>query len=168
MRLCRLVPLLAAAAALAACQARNGSDGRSGASAANKAEEGQVSINVSGVEMRIGIPEGLRREMSVQDESGLIYPGSTMSGVDVEGAPNGEARGEVELRFVSTDAPETVARWYREPQRGRRFSVASATRQGADYLFAGSRGEEGGQFRVRLSARAGGGTDGRVLLPDRG
>jgi hypothetical protein len=168
MRVSRLVLLLASGAALAACRARTSDNAGGGASAANKAEEGQVSINVSGVEMRISIPEGLRREMSVHDESGLIYPGSTMSGVDLEGGPRDETHGEVELRFASADTPETVARWYREPRPGRRFTVASASREGADYVFAGARGEEGGRFRIRLSARADGGTDGRVLLSDRG
>lgn len=172
------LPVLAAtgaALALAACQARIGNDVEpsGNGSAENKAQEGQVSINAPGVQMRINIPEGLRHQAAIHDDSGLVYPGSTMSGMDVEGARDAkqgqnQSDGEVELRFASTDAPEAVARWYRDPARGRAFTLASSGREGAAYVFAGTKRDGGGRFRVRLAPRQGGGTDGRVLLTDGG
>jgi hypothetical protein len=167
-----LLPLAAAAAlVLTACEARFGNDvvPTGNGSAENKAEEGQVSINAPGVQMKINIPEGLRHEASVHDDHGLIYPGSTMSGMHVEGAregAQGKSEGEVELRFASTDGPDAVAHWYQDPARARDFTVASASRDGAAYVFAGTRADRGGRFHVRLAARPGGGTDGRVLLSD--
>lgn len=168
----RMLPLLATVAglSLAACQMRTGNDaGAAGnGSAANKAEEGEVSINAPGVEMKIRIPEGLRREAGISDDSGLVYPGSTMSGVHVEGARAGSrnnAGGEVELRFASAEAPGIVARWYQDPARASTFTIASATREGAAFVFTGTRREDHGRFRVRLDPR-GSGTDGRVLLSD--
>jgi hypothetical protein len=173
MKAPRLLPLAATIAALvlAACEARFGNDAQPGGkgSAENKAEEGQVSINAPGVQMKINIPEGLRHEASIHDDSGLIYPGSTMSGMHVEGGReggDGRSEGEVELRFATTDGPDVVARWYQDPARARSFTIASAGRDGAAYLFAGTKRDGDGRFRIRLAPRQGGGTDGRVLLSD--
>ena len=170
------LPLLAATAAafiLSACEARFGNDVQpsGNGSAENKAEEGQVSINAPGVQMRINIPEGLRHEATIHDDSGLVYPGSTMSGMHVEGARDanqgqGQSEGEVELRFASTDPPDRVAHWYQDPARARAFTLASSGRDGAAYVFAGTRRDGGDRFRVRIAPRQGGGTDGRVLLTD--
>jgi len=165
-----LFPAAAAALALTACEARFGNDARPGGngSAENKAEEGQLSINAPGVEMKINIPEGIRREAHMDDDSGLLYPGATMSGIHVEGGrEEGKADGEVELRFNSADAPDAVARWYQDPARARDFTIAAATREGPAYVFAGTKARNGGgRFRIHLAPRAGGGTDGRVLLSD--
>ncbi len=168
----RILLLLASVTglALAACQMKTGNDaGVAGnGSAANKAEEGEVSINAPGVQMKIHIPEGLRRDAGISDDSGLVYPASTMSGVHVEGARAGsrsDASGEVELRFASNDAPGIVARWYQDPARASTFTVASATRDVAAFVFTGTRREDHGRFHVRLDPR-GSGTDGRVLLSD--
>jgi predicted small secreted protein len=173
MKTTRLFPIAATAAmlVLAACDARVGNDVRPGGngSAENKAEEGQVSINAPGVQMKINIPEGLRHEASIHDDGGLVYPGSTMSGMHIEGGREGErgkSDGEVELRFASTDGPDVVAHWYQDPARARDFTIASASRNGAAYVFAGTRSDGRGRFRVSLAPRAGGGTDGRVLLSD--
>jgi hypothetical protein len=163
-----LFPAAAAALALTACEARFGNDAApTNGSAENKAEEGQVSINAPGVQMKIDIPESLRREMHMNDDSGLIYPAARMSGVHVEGGrEQDKSDGEVELRFNSTDAPDVVARWYQDPARAADFTIASATRDGAAYVFAGTKKDGDGRFRIHLTARAGGGTDGRVLLSD--
>ena len=173
MKALRLLPLAACAAALAltACEARFGNDvqPRGNGSAENKAEEGEVSINAPGVQMKINIPEGLRHEASIHDDSGLVYPGSTMSGMHIEGSranERGKSDGEVELRFASTDGPDAVAHWYQDPARARDFTIASAAREGPAYVFAGTRNDGRGRFRIHLAPREGGGTDGRVLLAD--
>jgi hypothetical protein len=174
MKAPRLLPFAATAAALmlTACEARFGNDAEpaGNGSAENKAEEGQVSINASGVQMKINIPEGLRHEASIHDDHGLIYPGSTMSGMHIEGGrDDGRGKsdgGEVEMRFASTDGPDMIAHWYQDPARAHDFTVASASRDGAAYVFAGTRTDGGGRFRIRLAPRQGGGTDGRVLLSD--
>jgi len=173
MKTARLLLLSASAAALAltACEARFGNDvqARGNGSAENKAEEGQVSINAPGVQMKINIPEGLRHEASIHDDSGLVYPGSTMSGMHIEGAREGaqnKSDGEVELRFASTDGPDAVARWYQDPARAHDFTLASSGRDGAAFVFAGSRKNGDGRFRIRLVPGQSGGTDGRVLLSD--
>jgi hypothetical protein len=149
--------------ALAACK---GGDRQDEASAANKAEDGQISINASGVEMRIPIPEGLRRGNGPHDNDGLIYPGSTIGGMHIESgqpATSGQ-NGEVELRFASPDAPALVARWYHDPARAREFTLVSAGRDGDAFTFEGRKRDGNGRFRLRLSPAGDGGTDGRLLL----
>lgn len=172
MNASRLLPLAATAAALVlvACEARFGNDaGPTGnGSAENKAQEGEVSINAPGVQMKINIPEGLRHEASIHDDSGLIYPGSTMSGMHIEGGRDDGPRksdGEVELRFASTDPPDRVAHWYQDPARGSSFALSSSGREGEAWVFAGTKRDGGGRFRIRLVAQ-GSGTDGRVLLTE--
>jgi hypothetical protein len=159
-----------ASVALAGCDARIGNDvvPAGNGSAENKAEEGQLSISAPGVEMKINIPEGIRRETNIRDDSGLVYPGSRMSGVHIEGGRDGEkSDGQVEMRFVTADPPATVAGWYRDPARVSTFSLDSATREGEAYVFAGAKKEGNGRFRLRLAARAGGGgTEGRLLLTE--
>ncbi len=167
----KLLPLAAAAAlALTACEARFGNDAAPGnGSAAGKAEEGRLSISAPGFDMKISIPEGLRREAGIDDDSGVIYPNSSFSGIHVEGGRDGAAgrsEGEVELRFGSADAPDLVARWYQDPARAGDFAVATATREGAAFVIAGTTAGDDGRFQVRLSPRQGGGTDGRVVLSD--
>src|ERR1044072_8709484 len=82
-----LLPLAAAALALTACEARVGNDAGPGGkgAAGGKAEEGRLSIHAPGFDMKINIPEGIRREAGIDDDSGVIYPNSTLSGTHVEG-----------------------------------------------------------------------------------
>jgi hypothetical protein len=158
----------AAALALAACEARFGNDAEpsGNGSAENKAAEGEVSINAPGFQMKINIPEGIRREANIHDDSGIIYPGSIVDGVHVEGGrERGKSDGEVELRFTSSDALDRVAGWYRDPARAGDFTIATANREGEAHVFAGTT-KDNGRFRVRLAPRAGGGTEGRALLSD--
>lgn len=167
----RLLPLAAAAAlALTACEARFGNDaGPAGnGSAAGKAEDGRLSIHAPGFDMKINIPEGIRREAGIDDDGGIIYPHSTFSGMHVEGGrDDSRSDGEVELAFTSADAPDLVARWYRDPARAPDFTVATANREGPAFVIAGTTKDHNGNFRVRLSPRQSGGTEGRVVLTDR-
>ena len=168
----RLLPLAALAAlVLGACEARFGNDAApSNGSAEGRAEEGRLSISAPGFEMKINIPESIRREAGIDDDSGVIYPNSRFSGIHVEGGRDGDAGrrdGEVELRFASVDSPDTVVRWYRDPARAADFTVSSAAREGGAFVVAGTTRDNDGQFRVRLLQRAGGGTDGRVVLTER-
>ena len=70
----KLFPLAALAVlALAACEARFGNDsGQSNGSAEGKSKEGELSVSANGFEMKIRIPEGLRREA----DSGTIAASS--------------------------------------------------------------------------------------------
>lgn len=154
--------------ALAGCDARFGNDAaQPTGSAEGRSQEGQVSISTNGFEMKINIPEGLRREADIRDDSGVLYPNSRMSGIHVEGGERaGAGRDEVEIRFTTADAPETVQSWYRDPARAADFTVASAGREGNGFVITGTRKREGGSFHIHLAARAGGGTDGRAVLTD--
>lgn len=170
MNASRLFPITAAAAlSLSACEARLGNDVQpaGNGSAENKAEDGQLSISAPGIQMKINIPEGLRSEANIDDDSGLIYPGSTMRGLHIEGGrEKGGSGDEVELRFASADAADAIARWYQDPARASDFTIATVTREGPAYVFAGARRNGNGAFRIHLTPRAASGTDGRVLLSD--
>ena len=168
MTFVRLLAAAAAGLALAACEARFGNDASpaGNGSAEGKAEQGRLSIHAPGFDMKINIPEGIRREAGMEGDNDIIYPNSTFSGMHVEGGRD-ESRsdGEVELAFTSADAPDLVARWYRDPARAPEFTVATANREGAAFVIAGTTDRDG-RFRVRLTSRAGGGTEARLVLSD--
>ena len=167
----KLALLLAAAAALCACEARIGNDAppvEANASAAGKAEEGRLTISAQGFNMSIDIPEGLREHDNQDDD--LLYPGAALGGLHVQAGAergNGERGGEVELRFTTGDAPDRVAAWYRDPARQEVFSVQSAGREGEAYVVAGTGRRDNDRFTVRVAPRAGGGSEGRLLISDR-
>ena len=172
MNFVRLLPLAAAAAfVLAACEARFGKDAEAGRENANgsaegKAEDGRLSIHAPGFDMKISIPEGIRREANMEGDNDIIYPNSTFSGMHVEGGrDDSRSDGEVELAFTSADAPDLVARWYQAPARAPQFTVATANREGAAFVIAGTTDDDG-RFRVRLTPRQGGGTEARLVLSD--
>jgi hypothetical protein len=169
-----LLPLAAGALALTACQARFGNDiganETGNVSAEGKAKEGELSVRAPGFEMKVQIPDSVRNEMHGDDNDDLLPPNATLGGIHVEGGRDdtpGRSQGQVELAFVVTGAPDAIAHWYQDPARGTDFRVETVNRQGAGFVIAG-RGTDGdGQFRVTLTPRAGGGTDGRILLSDR-
>ncbi|MGQ0558639.1 MAG: hypothetical protein ACT4OE_03505 [Sphingosinicella sp.] len=170
----RLVVAAAASALLlAACEARFGNDAApvaANASAAGKAQQGRMTIEAPGFSLKVAIPEGLRAQASFGEGDGMMYPGATFGGIHVQGRPARDGRdggGEVELRFDTSDAPDRVLAWYRDPARREHLTVRSARRQGQGYVLAGT-GEDDGQFTLTLSPRAGGGTDARLVLTDSG
>jgi hypothetical protein len=161
---------LSAILLLAACEARVGKETQSDVSqrsAEAKAEEGKFSIEAPGFGLKLSIPQALAERAEVDSDSGLLYPGSTLSGLHVEARDGAEGgRSGVELRFVSSDPPATVAAWYRDPVRARDFAVSSANETGGTWVISGAEREDGDPFEVTLGPR-GGGTDGRLRLRDR-
>ncbi len=181
MRFPERLLVIAAAALLGACEMEIGNEandaGNGGGdvaaagnvSASGKSEEGQLSISAPGFKMKLDIPEAIRTNARIDNDSGLIYPNARFSGIHVEGGrerTDGGNEGEVELRFASSDSPETIARWYRDPARSSDFTIASSSQEGDSLVVAGTTADDGGQFRIRLSPAAGGGSDGRVLLSE--
>lgn len=172
MMMSKCVPAIAALTLLTACEARFGNDAGEvsvNATAAGRAEEGRLTVEAPGFNMQINIPEGIRTRAEMDDENGLIYPGSTFGGIHVQGGlegPAGERDGEVELRFSTGDAADRVVAWYRDPARGEDIRIASAERQGNAFVISGT-GRDGERFNLNITPRAGGGSEARMVLQDR-
>ena len=164
--------MVAAAALLGGCDAKVGNeagrdalDANGQASAEGKSEEGKFAIRAPGFELTLDMPI---EKVEKSDHSGApIYPGSTLTGIYVAGT-QGEGEDEVELRFRSDGDPATVAAWYRDPARAGDFTLSSAGREDADFVAEGQLKADKDRFKVRLSPRSGGGTDGRLVLRGRG
>ena len=138
------------------------------ASAEGKAKEGQFSINTPGFDMKIDIPAGVTSHGD--SDSDVLYPGSKLSGMHIEGSKSGadeEGNAGIELRFTTADDAGKVAQWYRDPARASGFTVSGTRREGSAILITGSEKEDGDPFTLRLSPRSGGGTEGRLTLSDR-
>jgi len=160
------VSLLASLALLAACEAKLGGDDPAAGgnvTAEGKSANDMVSIKAPGVDIKVNIPEAMKDEIS--SEGDTLYPGSTVEGMHIEAGGGGEKNGAVELRFASADAPDKVAAWYRDPARAD-IAIDREAREGTGFVFNGHQKDDNSPFKLRLSPRAGGGTDGVLSIQD--
>ncbi len=164
---------LTVCALLAACEMKVGDgkerkEGAAPVSAEGKSEDGAISIDAPGFDMKLNIPDALRAEIGTQGD--ILYPGSKLSGLHVQanGDKGGADQDSVELRFTSSDAPAKVAAWYRDPARAKELSISSAQQQGQGYRMVGTSKDDGDPFTLALTPGSGGGTEGRIILQDRG
>jgi hypothetical protein len=157
-RLKLFIAAAAAATGLAGCgaPAENEAAANRNAVAESRAENGQLTVRAQGVDLKIDLPPPLRRMARDDGNRAFVYPGA---------AAETRAEGDV-IAFHSEDAPETVARWYRDPARANRFSVTNDERQGAAIVLAGI-ARNGDGLGVRLAPGESGGTDGRVVVTAR-
>jgi hypothetical protein len=158
---------IAAFVLLAACDTgadkAKEADGETNASAEAAGKE-QFSLKVPGFEMKVDMPEeGVRTD----EDSDLIYPGSRMTGINIDAAQAGSGKESVELRFLSSAPASDVAAWYRDSARGAEFTVSRFVQEGDAYQLAGE--EKGGDsnFELTLAPAKEGGTTGRMVLRDR-
>lgn len=169
-----------AAAALAGCSFPSGESerreadnqiaaARAAAGAEGKAEEGRLSIQAPGVDIAISVPEAMRSRARAGADSDVLPPGAQVSGLHVQGdgGAGGTGNDSVEMRFISPQAPAEIAAWYRDPARHAHFRIDGARREGGEIVLSGTNARSGGAIVARLGARAGGGTDGRLVLVDR-
>ena len=147
-------------------QEKAGADWKEGAAspAAGKAEEGRFSINAPGFDLKLNLPDQI--SANTRDDSGLLPPGARLNGLHIEAERREQGGSGVELRFTADEPPERLAAWYQDAARTD-FSVTGTAREGASHVLTGTQAEDGDPFRVVLSPRSGGGTDGRLSLSDR-
>jgi hypothetical protein len=132
-------------------------------SAEGKAEEGKISVKAPGFDLAFTLPKEMTGEAKVDRDSKVFYPGATISGMAIAaGAGGGDS--EVELRFATADPIDKVVAWYRDPARAAGYRLDSAGKQGDQWVFTGTQKRDNHPFKVRLTERAGGGTDGRVTV----
>ena len=166
-----LCPVLAVAL-LCACKGKidaeeaDNASGNAHGSAEGRAEEGKISLKMPGVDMTISLPKGVADEARAERDSKLLYPGSTLRGMAIAAGPGSDKSGdsEVEIRFSTPDASDKVVAWYRDPARADGFRLERADREGDAWLVSGMQRRDRHRFRLRLSPRAGGGTDGRLTV----
>jgi hypothetical protein len=154
-RLQSLIAAGAAATILTGCggPAADEAAANRNAVAESRTENGQLTVRAQGVDLKINLPAPLRRMARDDGNRALVYPGA---------AAEARAEGGI-ITFHSEDPPETVARWYRDPARAGRFSVATDARQGSAIVIAGTAGNGEG-LAIRLAPGESGGTDGRVVV----
>lgn len=175
MKLGSALLAITALALLGACEMKIGKDEKAegapqeaaSASAAGKAEEGSISIDAPGFDMKLNIPEALQAQIGADGD--ILYPGSKLSGLHVQADEGkGPEQGSVELRFTAADPPGKVAAWYRDPAQAKELTVSSAQQEGQGYRITGTSKGDSDPFTLTLTPAAGGGTEGRIVLQDRG
>lgn len=160
---------------LGACDSNGGPDQTDDAasnvhvSAEGKAEEGKISLKMPGLDMTLSLPKGVANEARADRDSKLLYPGATLRGMAVAAGPDSGKSGdsEVEIRFSTPIAVDQVAAWYRDPARAEGFQLQQAAREGDAWRLDGVQKRDEHHFKLRLSPRSGGGTDGRLTVRHR-
>jgi hypothetical protein len=170
-----LCAAFAVAVLLGACQAKIDPDeadnvsAQADVSAEGKAEEGKISVKAPGFDLKFSLPKGMVGEAKAERDSKLLYPGAILRGMAIAA---GEGRGkggdsEVEIGFSTPDPLDKVIAWYRDPARAEGFSLDRAQKDGDDWKVTGVQKRDGHRFKLRLSPRSGGGTDGRLTVRHR-
>jgi hypothetical protein len=164
---------LTAIAFLGACHVDRGhgpdsdvAENNQSVSAEGKAKAGTISVKAPGVDISISVPKELSGEARVSKDSKVLYPGSTLGGMAIAAGDKDGQGGDtdVEVRFQSSDSPENVARWYRDPARADGFRLTSDRKDGAKYVFKGIELHEQHPFKVSFGPGSGGGTEGRLRV----
>jgi hypothetical protein len=173
-RLC-LCAAFAASALLGACQAKidpgeaDNVAAHAEVSAEGKAEEGKISVKAPGFDLKFTLPKGMVGEARAERDSKLLYPGAVLRGMAIA-AGEGSAKGgdsEVEIGFSTPDPLDKVVAWYRDPARAEGFRLKDASQEGAGWRVTGVQKRDRHRFKLRLSPRPGGGTDGRLAVRHR-
>ena len=169
MKALQFVFPIAALVLLGACEMKVGKDKEGAAteqaaSAEGQSEEGTISIDAPGFDMRVNLPAALRAQLGADGD--ILYPGAKFAALHVKADDGSGAGGSAELRFSTTDAPDKVAAWYRDPNQAKELTVASVEPDGNGYRIAGTRKGDSDPFTVSLQP-ASGGTDGVIVLRDR-
>lgn len=163
---------IAAVLALAGCDMTidttedNKATEQTGAETQVEAEANMVSIDAPGVDIKVALPQGIRTNMNADNDSALLYPGSTLSGVHIA-AGEGTGDGAVEIRFTNPDAPDKIAAWYRETA-GTDYTIDSAVPEGNGFVINGHQTDDNSAFTITLDSKDGGGTVGRLSVSGNG
>jgi hypothetical protein len=134
-------------------------------SAEGTAKAGMISVKAPGVDISISVPKELSGEARVGKDSKVLYPGSALGGMAIVAGEKDNQGGDtdVEIRFQTTDSPEKVAAWYRDPARAEGFKLKSDRKDGGNYVFTGIEQHEQHPFKVSFGPGAGG-TEGRLRV----
>jgi hypothetical protein len=168
------IQAIAAAAAilLGACDSRVDPEADNASvqvSAEGKAEEGKISVKAQGFDLKLSLPKGIAGEARAERDSKLLYPGAVLRGMAIA-AGEGKGKGgdtEVEIAFSTPDPVDKVLAWYRDPARAEGFRLDRAEREDRGWRVTGVQKRDGHRFKLRLDARPGGGTDGRLSVRHR-
>lgn len=123
-----------------------------------------VSIKAPGLGLDVDLPAMLKA--NIEGGGDLIFPGATMSGVNVNAsAGTGAGQGAVQLNFETPAAVREVLAWYQDPARALAMTgIAVEPVSSGGYRISGQAADGGGPFSVELSPKAGGGTQAQLSL----
>ena len=111
---------------------------------------GRVTIDVPGVKVDVPLPR-IELDSGNFDVGGVkLYPGSTVSGLNVLTDKKGDGSDGVKITFDAPADPATVSAWFAEKMRKQDFSVT------ADGTSLSGKTDDGDPFSLKLTPGAGG------------
>lgn len=148
--------------ALAACSSQT--EEQEAANAALDLSEGSVSISAPGFNMALDIPPGVARNVDIDSDSNVVFPGSKVGAIRLNSDP-AKGSDQLEIDFASERPIEEIASWYADPARAEAFRVTEAAERDGVRAIRGT-DESGQAFDLVLKEREGGGTLGRLKFRD--
>ena len=111
---------------------------------------GRVTIDVPGVKVDVPLPR-IELDSGNFDVGGVkLYPGSTVSGLNVLTDKKGDGGDGVKITFDAPADPATVSAWFAEKMRKQEFSVT------ADGTSLSGKTDDGDPFSLKLTPGAAG------------
>ena len=153
----RLIPLAAAALALAACGEHDGNstsisfsgNSSDGAVSGGIDSSGNLKIDTNGFKADLKLPKFSVDASNFEMNGVHLYPGSTISSINVnggdDGKDNGKDSGKVRVAFTSPASAATVRDWLKERLGKAGFTLS------ADGAGLTGKTDDGKPFALKLS-----------------
>ena len=152
----RLIPLAAAALALAACGEHDGNstsisfsgNSSDGAVSGGIDSSGNLKIDANGFKADLKLPKFSVDANNFEMNGVHLYPGSTISSIDVNGGDddgNGKDTGKVRVAFTSPATAATVRDWLKERLGKAGFTLS------ADGIGLTGKTDDGKPFALKLN-----------------
>jgi len=152
----RLIPLAAAALALAACGEHDGNstsisfsgNSSDGAVSGGIDSSGNLKIDANGFKADLKLPKFSVDANNFEMNGVHLYPGSTISSIDVNGGDddgNGKDTGKVRVAFTSPATAATVRDWLKERLGKAGFTLS------ADGTGLTGKTDDGKPFALKLN-----------------
>lgn len=148
----RLIPIAAAALALAACDANDGNstisftgNGSDGAVSGGIDSSGNLKIDTNGFKADLKLPKFSLKADDFDMNGVHLYPGSSISAINVNGDDTNKDAGKVHVAFTSPATAATVRDWLKERLTKAGFTLSA---DGAGLI---GKTDDGKPFALKMS-----------------
>jgi hypothetical protein len=123
-------------------------------------DTGKVAVNLPGLDANVRLPKVLLEAGDFDIDGVKLYPGSTISSVNVKAEDKGKDKesGDVRVTFLAPDTPAKVSEWYKSQFAAKSISVSG------DANRLSGKTKEGDPFSLEFTAKDGGKTEGVFVV----
>lgn len=124
-------------------------------------ETGKVSVNLPGFDANVTLPKVMLKDSDFDIDGVKLYPGATVSSINVQGDKSGNNDGaHVQIVFSAPADPKPVRDWF-----AKAFAEKSVDARVSGESLVGKT-EDGTPFTMNFAPGKGGTTTGTIVLDD--